>query len=143
MCIRPPTAHRSWAHQFVHGQLAIPILVERFESSRRVGDLIFINYAVVVGIQSGDDRGRPVSAGSRAGLSVWGLAPGIRGGAVILGDDEGCGRSQGEERQGCFGQYFHMFPLVELSCEPASQSHRERRGEGTGYRQYLMFTAPS
>src|SRR5439155_6512465 len=116
-------AFRARGPQFVHRQFAVAVLIELFQSGGGIGDFGFVNHAVVVCIERGDDgRGRrPVSFESGACLSTGavlarrraigrGQAPWRRAG-ILRGDHprRGAKRQQGEE---CFTCAFHvLFPF--------------------------------
>ena len=52
---RPLVAFRARGPQFVHRQFAVAVLIELFQSGGGIGDFGFVNHAVVVCIERGDD----------------------------------------------------------------------------------------
>lgn len=64
-------------HQFITGEFAISVLIQRLQSSNRIGEFISINHAVLIDIQCSDERRRRMMPATATALAIRTLALGV------------------------------------------------------------------
>jgi len=124
--------------EFLQGQFPVAVLVQRQQCFAGIGDLILVDFAVLVGIQCRDNGGHhaDLPASRAAGLSRLAAAAGLRrlrgGGRLrrcgrggrrgILGQQSAGSGERGEQRVWC--ECFHWFGFVGVSSVISGRSQK-------------------
>lgn len=138
------TTLRGLRAQFLLIDFAVVVLVERQESLGGIGDLFFVNLAVLVGVECSDDgrhHGTELAAAAAtrlAGLTRLSTATGRRLGRCglarrsrrfrcrrfgrFLREQRACGRESAQ--QGIFGDEVHWFGVVGFDLNTSSRSQK-------------------
>jgi hypothetical protein len=147
LSITRKTAHalRRRRHQFVHGELAIAVFVERLKRGGRVGDFVRVNDTIVICVERVNHRRDRLSASThpwpagatgvarptRATLPVRILRARrtliVRLIAGVLRNDDPGRRTERDHGENCFGCGFHvaaflLFLFVVVLRPPARRS---------------------
>jgi hypothetical protein len=120
LMIRRIAIHRAWRTQFIRRQLAVAVLVELQQGSGGVGDFVSVDYAVVIGIQRGNDRRRetmPARAHSVGGHSALTMRCVV---SIVLSDQASsrASNSQCNEEERCFCFHDLVFGFVLVTSGP-------------------------